>query len=206
MEIILEFGSNWRTLELYKAMLDQAVKYNFKYIKLQLFLPSQVPKEYEPYVIDEIKARKMYHLGKARDLEVFFTPCYPSAVDTCEKLGVSMYKVRYKDRHNKPLCAKITDTGKERVLISCADRFDSVYTWGDKLFCIPQYPANPKGYDRHYTGWDGISDHTRGTALLRYIMKSEPSLKWFEKHVCLDKNCLESKWSVPINEVGSCVF
>lgn len=200
MEIILDFCSNWNTLDNYLKMLSTAKKCGFKHVKLQLFRPDQVPEAYRRFSLTKQKAKAMFDLATDMGFTCFFTPCYPEAVKWCEEFGVSMYKIRFVDRNFQKLITLIKATGKP-IICSTNERTVPKNNNWDDMFCIPQYPANARLYDRHYTEWDGISDHTRGTALLRYVSRNEPHLKWFEKHVYLDENCLEKKWSVPIEEM-----
>jgi sialic acid synthase SpsE len=170
-------------------------------IKFQLFTKDQVKDlpEYLPKVLKEGDAQYLFDKGKELGVDVFFSVCYPEAVDICERIGVKYYKIRYKDRHNKEILDKIPKT--KTTFISAPFRAPSknrVY-----LYCIPSYPADITDYIL-YKGFEGISDHTSGLMLYKVVNSTFP-VEYFEMHVKEDDNCLESKWSKKISDLAEVI-
>jgi len=199
MKIIAECGVNWRSLEEAFLMIKKAKEVGCWAAKFQLFKPSQIDKKLplDLYLTKE-DAKLLFVYGKSIGQEVFFTPMFLEAVEWCEEIGVNYYKVRYKDRSNFNLINKIKDTLKPYFRSINNDY--SVGIDEIPLFCIPKYPA--KLIDYLFEGsneYRGISDHTSDLELLKLFYEKYEGWdndRYFEKHVKLDDDCIESDWSV----------
>lgn len=202
MNIIAEFGCNWQDTDTFIKMLRECERIGIKYVKLQLWLKRNVPLEVWKMYISEFIALKFKAISEPYGVELFFTPFYKAAVDICELAGVEYYKIRYLDRNAYDLYQAISKT-KKPVFVSCPYYKDTIWRDYEKayfLYCVPEYPAKYYAYGGvTLDKFDGISDHTATTKLLKEAKKM--GFQWFEKHVCLDGNndYYESKWSVPIS-------
>ncbi|KKL47846.1 hypothetical protein LCGC14_2331460 [marine sediment metagenome] len=200
MNIIAEFGVNWKSREQAFFMMGQAFALGIKFIKFQLFKEEQVPEAVRDMVITEEFARELVETGRTYGQEVFFSVFYPEAVDICERIGVKYYKVRYADNTNMDLLNKIWAT-KKIYFISIDNTILSKRAIS--LKCIPQYPAKERDYYPITKEFLGISDHTSDLELFKTCnsFNQELDLDWFEMHVKLDDNCYESKWSKSFEEL-----
>jgi sialic acid synthase SpsE len=193
IEIIAEFGCNWDNYQRLKKMMDRCVDLGITLVKFQLWRELQVPDEVRHMHINEELARGIFEAGLNRNLEVIFTPFYPEAVDICERIGVNYYKIRYNDyyTYDRSVMNKVRDTAKPYFL-SCMTPFPDPAAIN--LECVPDYPADPGKYQLLHPDFMGISDHTPDLRLYKKAL-GHPNLKYFEMHVCMDKNCYEYTWS-----------
>jgi len=210
MNIIAEFGVNWKTVDQADFMMGQAMNLRIKHIKFQLWKPEQVPEEVRTMHITKSIAKHFVELGKYYGQEVFFTCYYPEAIEICKNLDVNFYKVRYNDRRNLSLLTPLIDM-KKKIFVSCFDPRDTIYhlhaQTEDIVFlrCDPHYPSKSiipyiKEWAHHGKGIKGFSDHT--TDLKLYKSALESGMEWFEVHVCLDKEtAYEGKWSKTFEEL-----
>jgi sialic acid synthase SpsE len=198
-----------------RIMIKKAYEAGCWAAKFQLFTEKEAPNLPKHLYITKVQAKNLFQYGKRLGIEVFFTPMFPEAVDWCEDIGVKYYKVRYKDNQNKELQCKIVDTNKP-FFISFLPFGSGGMIWkrATILNCIPEYPAPLETYkawgDMLYTHGHGISDHTSDLELLkdtinnRFVkMYIESGYDYyFEKHVKLDDDCIESKWSVTFEDLA----
>ena len=152
-------------------------------------------------MLDYNKAKELFDYGVSIGQDVFYTPMYPEAVDICEKIGVNYYKIRFKDNNNSKLILKIWEINKP-YFISCNNYLLMDHSRSNRLYCIPEYPADFLDYyDIHDLYYNGVSDHCSNTDLLEYCLSECPEKEYFEKHICLTKDCLESEWSVTFEQL-----
>lgn len=202
-----EFGVNWKNREQALFMMGMAKSLGINLIKFQLFQKEDVQEEIKSMVINEELAKELFEVGKSYGQDVFFSCMYPEAVDICEKIGVKYYKVRYFDRKNLPLYRKLKKTDK-LIFVSCQDPHDTIFYSMVKyqkrvnfLYCVPKYPAQFRDYPLITpSGFSGFSDHTDDIQILEHYLEY-PYPDWFEIHVKLDNNCVESKWSKSFEEL-----
>ena len=199
MEIIAEFGCNWDTWERALEMIIKCEDLGIKYAKFQMWKKLQVPEEVRDMFINGSGALFLRDYGSKHRVEVFFTPFYPEAVDILEEIKIPFYKIRYADyyTYDRSIMNKVLDTDKA-FFISCLTPFP--HKRAISLECAPVYPAPRSGYQLIHEGFEGISDHTRNLKLYKECLKI-PRLKFFEMHVCLDKECYEAKWSKTFDEI-----
>jgi sialic acid synthase SpsE len=190
---------NWTTLDQAKAMIYECKKLGIKFAKFQVFRKAQVPLLVYKNILDKKDCAELFAYGQLEGVEVFFTPFYAEAVDMLEDIGVHYYKIRHRDRYNSKLRLKVKLTGKP-TFISIDGVMDIPEGW-TPLLCIPEYPASVLSYINHFdrTRHMGISDHTPSLSL--YQIHKVAHTKWFEMHVCLDKNCYEANWSKTFKEI-----
>jgi len=206
MNIICEFGCNWKDNHTFKEMIKECQKIGIEYVKMQLWREGQVPYEVRGMYISLEKAHYFHRFAKTKGIELFFTPFYQSAINITELIPVKYYKIRLNDCRNYQLYNAINKLDK-RVFVSCQHPLDTVWRNSHNatfFYCVPEYPAKYENYigvDKNI--FDGISDHTPDLRLLEECKKLGAT--WFEKHVCLDKNCYEARWSVPIKELEGLV-
>ena len=183
-----------------QSMMQQLADIGIKLIKFQLFTKEQASLEYQSKVIDERMAGFLFDFGKDLGVDVFFSVCYPEAVDICERIGVKCYKIRYKDNQNYDILIPIMNTNKP-CFISLNDHYNGTLlrTW-KKLFCVPKYPAERKDYWQKDNPdlFRGVSDHTPD---LQYFINKSHWYDYWEMHVKEDDNCLESAWSKKIGDL-----
>lgn len=207
MKIIVEAGCNWHTIEEAKLFIDKSKELGLFATKFQIY-NDDVIKDSEHYdflksiQLDYEKAKELFDYGKSIGQEVFFTPMFLEAVDWCEEIGVKYYKVRFKDNNNRLLLSKTMKTPYKKTVFISAN--DGVYKYHKDrvrvLYCIPKYPAKRKDYYKEYLyAYHGVSDHTKGTKLLKEAKKF--GFEYFEKHMKLNDDCLESKWSVTFEQL-----
>ena len=206
MKVIAEAGVNFHNLEEAIEMINRSKEIGCWATKFQVYNENQIIDNphfefLKSIMIDKTTAVILFEHGREIGQEVFFTPMYPEAVDWLEEIGVNFYKIRYLDRWNKILRKKISETGK-LAFISVNEydlkSGDPMYWERNNLFplyCIPKYPARIDEYKWIATG---ISDHTPDTQLLRFC---KGQVIYFEKHVKLNWNCIEDKWSISFKEL-----
>ena len=203
MNVIAEFGVNWKDLKTFREMIKQCAEVGIRYAKMQLWMPiPQVPKAVHSMYIDEEKAHLFKKYAEKNGIDLFFTPFYARAVDICKSVGVSYYKVRYRDRNRYDLYTAMKYNGRP-TFVSVPLIKDTIWK-GHKnaryLFCVPKYPAVPKDYENMTPHlFHGVSDHTKGITVLERAR--DMGFEWFEKHVCLDEHCYEREWSIPIKNL-----
>lgn len=215
-EILPDLASNWSNiLEIYE-MMDRCSELGIKFVKLQLFKKEQVSEKYWGNIIDEDMALRVFEYGSWLRLNVYFTPCYPEAVDICKRIGVGYYKIRYKDRNNLDVFEKMKDI-HEPIFVSCDSPKATLYYGMENvifLYCIHRYPAKIDDYhgflleyfqDNPELGLfpknreiSGVSDHTPNLNMFNMVSRD---FKYWEMHMALRKGTIEDKWSKTFDEI-----
>jgi len=200
MNIIAECGCNWHSLDEAKLMIRKAHDIGCWAAKFQLFSEQYAEAHHLPRYLSLSKgsADFLFDCGNDAGIEVFFTPFDVERVEWCEEIDVNYYKIRFADRNNKELIDRVDLTDKPFFISS--DK-SMGYLEGIDLYCVPTYPANIADYDNEAIMYfTSISDHTADLRLLK--ISKFYGFEWFEKHVKLNDNCLESAWSVTFEELA----
>jgi len=201
-EILPDLASNWSTCNDIYKMIDECKRIGLKFAKLQLFKKNQVRDVYWNNILTKRMAEKAFIYGKSIGIEVYFTPCYPEAVDICKNIGVNYYKIRFKDRNNPDIFEKMQDIYKP-IFVSCQNPKDTLY-YGMKniifLYCVHKYPAKPEEYNlsKAIRLCRGVSDHTSDMGFFGFCGSC---FQYWEMHMALRKGTLEEKWSKTFKEV-----
>jgi len=211
LKIIAECGCNFKNLKEAKEMIKRSKEIGCWASKFQLFSENEI--QGNPYhdflktiIFDYEKANELFQYGKSIEQEVFFTPMYyPEAIEICEKIGVNYYKIRCKDSNNEELIDLVDLTDKP-FFISYDHEPEKVYLNGIDLLCVPKYPAKFIDYPSNlFRIFNGISDHTSCSCLLEYVLNYKHFTPfwqgYFEKHVKLNNDCLENKWSISFDDL-----
>lgn len=209
MKIIAECGVNWKDIAEAKEMIKKCRSHGIDLVKFQLFskLYAEVNKIPVYLSVEFDQAKELFEYGKSIGQEVFFTPFDTERVGWCEKIGVKWYKVRYVDNNNLNIIIAITQTNKPYFISVHPNkpiRMGQTNDW--VLNCIPEYPARLYDYLKYdvFLRGEGISDHTPDLTLIK-MAKQSIFNRWIEKHVKLRQDCLETKWSVFIDDLGKVI-
>ena len=147
------------------------------YIKFQLFkhIPPNIPLPYEYW-------KELVAYANEIGIGIFASVWDKEGVDLIK--DTSRYcKIAYNQRHNWELL-KYAFNNCETLIVSGDDSTDFLY--GKKLFCVPEYPSDPKKYENvDYSYYSGISDHTTGWETAVKAVKKGARI--VEKHICLTK-------------------
>ena len=212
MEIIAEFGCNWKTIKDFETMVLLCKTLNIKFVKMQMWKKDKVPKEVRSMYIGKGRAKHCFKFAKKHGIELFYSVFYPEAIDICEGIGVNFYKVRFYDRNNLTLYRRLKKIKQgKKVFVSCQDPMDTLYYNMAKyqknvifLYCVPRYPAKIENYLikdlKIWNGIKGVSDHTSNVDLLKIALKN-PYIKWFEMHVKMGNDCYENLWSKSFEQI-----
>ena len=211
MRIIGEMGCNWDSIKEAKQMIRLAQDSGCFAAKFQLFTKEMAKKaKISPHLaLTYDEAKELYDYGQSIEQEVFFTPTKPFYVDWIVDIGCSYIKVRHMDNNDRELYLKIKKTHKFTFIsINSANemwRNFVDYKRGSFLHCVPKYPAKYEDYDigsNRLINYGGISDHTPTLKLLKNCDKFfiDDNI-YFEKHLCIDKDCLEADWSITFEEL-----
>lgn len=201
-KILPDLASNWSTCKDIYKMIDECKRLGLKFAKLQLFKKDQVREKYWDKILTKRMAEKAFIYGKSVGIEVYFTPCYPEAVDICKGMGVNYYKIRFKDRNNPEIFEKMQDIYKP-IFVSCDNPIHTLY-YGMKnvifLYCVHKYPADQCDYNLSMgvCMCNGISDHTSD---IKFYDFCRNSFEYWEMHVALEKGTIEEKWSKTFKEI-----
>jgi len=207
MKVIAECGVNWRNFDEAMLMIKKAKEAGCWAAKFQLFKPSNLADAHkelpEHLYLTKGQAEFLFDYGKDAGINVFFTPMFEEAIDWCEAIGVNFYKVRHADNKNNKLIRKMLFTPYKKLIFLSSN--DGTYQYHlDRvrvLLCIPEYPADYNEYIKKASfGYSGFSDHTKGLKLLKYA--KDLNYEYFEKHVKLDDDCIEAKWSVTFEQLA----
>lgn len=207
MKVIAECGCNFHSIEEAFIMIERAYEIGCWAAKFQAFskeycLDNNLPNRLS---LDYVDVKGLFGYGKKVGIEVFFTPFDVERVQWCEDIGVNYYKIRYADNKNAKLLIATQKT-KKPIFVSGDNNnyFDGSTPNIINLFCIPKYPSSYLDYmtptNPYYRNFNfkGVSDHTFD---LELFLKHSVGYKYWEKHVCLTKDCLESDWSVTFEEL-----
>jgi sialic acid synthase SpsE len=214
MKIIAEAGCNWHTRREAIEFIKRSKELGLFATKFQIYnddlIKDNPHREFlKSIMIDKNLAAMLFLYGHQIDQEVFFTPMFLEAIEWCEDIGVNYYKIRYADRNNATMLDKIASINKPTFL-SCDIRYLN-WKYVDEtkqpyfMYCSPKYPSDLSDYrfsikygrDKNF---QGISDHTSDLQLLKTCLEHD-KYQYFEKHVKLNWNCIEEKWSVTFKEL-----
>ena len=209
MKVIAEAGCNHSNLCEAIEMINRSKEIGCWATKFQIYNDDLI-KDSEDYeflksiMLDSLAVRVLFEHGKSIGQEVFFTCMFPEAVDWCELIGVNYYKIRFADNNNRELYQKIKKT-KKFTFVSIDDILTSIwksyidYGKGAFLYCVPKYPAKINDYKPYLYAPDGFSDHTKDIKMLEEV--KDFGYDYFEKHVKLNDDCIESAWSCTFEEL-----
>lgn len=208
MKVIAEIGCNFKDMTEAKEMIKKCHEVGVDLVKFQLFsrryaLDNKIP-VYLSLEFDQ--AKELFDYGKSIGQEVFFTPFDVERVSWCKDIGVKYIKVRFADRFNKGLINTVIKTKIPwflSVRVAISD-----YSEPELLYCVPNYPATIWNYLENIPTFESYSDHTpdlRLMKILKTIDKDNNLFNYVEKHVKLREDCLESKWSVFIEDLGEVI-
>lgn len=184
-------------IEELKRMILQCKIGGADYIKIQIYnskiLFNDEERNYLEYSLSELKEIKSYcyDLG----IELFASVFSLDAVDVCEKLNFSIYKIASRTvKEDKPLCEKILSLKKPTIIsLGMFDwKKNGLPFFNNKnikyLYCVSNYPTKLEEIempDFKKEGIDGFSDHTIGIgACLHAVSKGA---KYLEKHFSTNK-------------------
>jgi len=161
--------------------------------------------KYKKYELTIPKAVKIKQYADEIGIEFFCSVFYPEAVTVLETLGVKRYKLatrtmRCEDFHAIDTILAVRKTDKDVIY---SNGFPSPLSNHKQLYCIPEYPADPKDID-----WDalleldGFSDHTIGIgSALRYGRLHPDGI--LEKHIKLiDSKSPDAHFSITTQELA----
>ena len=228
MKIIAECGCNFKDIAEAKEMIKKCRASTVDFTKFQLF-----SKEYarvngiDDYLsISTGEMKELVKYGINIGQKVFFTPFDVERVSWIGQYEIPAIKTRFKDRYNVELIKSIIYLSEEykfiwfisidedpeiykRKLISVMNSKGIPISLSDiprfePLFCIPEYPADPRKYMFHKMfSLKRLSDHTSNSQLLR--LAKQLDFYFVEKHVMLNEDCLERNWSILISELGEVI-
>jgi len=222
MRVVAEAGVNFKDLEEAIEMINESKRLGLWATKFQCYddeiIKDHPQREFlKSIMIGKDEAMILFEHGREIGQKVFFTPMYEGCLKWLYQYNSGIYKIRYLDQSNLELINMIF-IDKElfkpnwfTCLISTDfPKFYSTLNFFP-LYCIPKYPATFEDYkwimrkleDTYYSG---ISDHTPDLKMMEYFLKWEKKDIYrgeifFEKHVCLTKECLEAEWSVTFKEL-----
>lgn len=209
MKIIAELGCNGKNIDEYREMIKACRDNSIDFVKLQLFnkevalranIPERLSFSYED-------ALELFEYGQSIHQEVFFTCCDLERIEWCEEIGVHYYKIRCADNNKSQLREKIRKTLKPYFISFEMEDSTKLFRNDNAKFlcCVPKYPAPMRSYNLAQillSKFNGISDHTSDLRLLKQSNKIFSDYFYFEKHMKLREDCIETQWSVFINDVG----
>lgn len=217
LKIIAEAGCNWSTMDEAKKFIDESKRLGLFATKFQIYSKREIEgnPNYEFLKTIQIgvpECIKLSQYAKSINQRILFTPMYDLAVSFTKTDTNDYIKIRHKDQNNLNLLECITYYNYEKTCFISTDYPNFFSRLGFlPFYCIPKYPATFEDYkwimrkfeDTHYRG---ISDHTPTTKMLEYFLEWDKrnlyrNDVYFEKHVCLTKDCLEADWSVTFEEL-----
>lgn len=204
-----------------KQMIDECKRLNLWGCKFQLYSGNEIKgnsnEEFLRSIMISSKERRILcEYGKKINQRVFFSVMYPLAISCAKYNDNDFIKIRHKDQNNLDLLELIAEYNYETTCFISTD----APTLFSKLsfiplYCIPKYPATFEDYEWimerfEESPYQGISDHCSSTEVLKFFLKLDKKgfyeefskeVIYFEKHVCLTKDCLEADWSVTFEEL-----
>ena len=108
-----------------------------------------------------------------------------------EEIGVNRYKIASRSINDVELIEAIKKTGKQVIAsVPYGTTEHELYRLEQvsPLYCVPEYPADPIGYNLKDISWNqysGISDHTEGIGTAMIAMAR--GAKIIEKHFTLSR-------------------
>ncbi len=213
MKVIAECGCNWDSIKEAKQMIRLAQDSGCFGAKFQLFTMKMAKKaKISPHLaLSFDEALDLFKFGKhlKEPFPVFFTHMSIKAFDWCESIGVDYIKIRHMDNNNREFYLRTKKMHKFTFIsINSPNemwRNFVDYNRGVFLYCVSKYPAKYEDYDigsNRLINYGGISDHTPTLKLLKNCDKFfiDDNI-YFEKHLCIDKDCLEADWSITFEEL-----
>ena len=210
---VAEIGSNWEgDVEKAKLLINECWYAGANAVKFQMWRAKDLYQgKYKEYELTFQKAVDIkLHCDKL-GIEFLCSVFYPEAVDFLETLGVKRYKLasRTMNRENNkdPYVAetvlKVRKTGKP-IIYSNGHLYPSPKY--SKLYCIPEYPADPAEIDwEEALKCDGFSDHCVGIAEAVKYAKLKPD-GIIEKHVKLkDSKGPDAFFSITTQELATLI-
>jgi len=190
MFFVAEIGSNWEG-DVKKAchLIHECKEAGVDAVKFQMWRADDLyGGKYKEFELTFDKAKEIKTYCDMIDIEFFCSVFYPEAVEFLETLGVKRYKIASRTFLHDPYALEtmkaVLDTKKPIIFSSGFHEINNFK--GKRLYCIPEYPANPDDIDWEVAlRCDGFSDHTLGiVSALRYAFEKPDSI--IEKHVKLE--------------------
>jgi len=211
---VAEIGSNWEG-NVKKAFhtIEQCKEARANAVKFQMWRAKDLYNgKYKKFELTKKKARQIIDYCDLIDIEFFASAFYPEAVLFLERMDVKRYKLASRtmalqDKEALDTILFVEETqkpttfsnGHNAELISVPDHWK-------KLYCIPEYPAEPEDIKwEEALKCDGFSDHCLGIAeALKYAKLKPDSI--IEKHVKLvNTNSPDSSFSITVQELATLI-
>lgn len=159
--IVAECGVNWSgDPTKAKIMIDQAKRAGADAVKFQAFTSEQVRdhpryKDLERCSITLGVARELIRFSRERGIDWFCTPMYLGAVDMLRALGVTRFKIRYRDwMASQPMFKDPTDllsdptkAQEAKEAVEAKTLIDACIKYGKEVFISCERPS----YDLEYS-------------------------------------------------------
>ena len=214
-EIICEAGSSFHGLIGATQLIYRAKEAGANACKFQIYndrVIKQAPEKWQAHLkkvhLHKDAVETLLSIGKKVGIEVFFTVMFPEAVDWCEDLGVSRFKVRAADACNDSILFKIRKTQKPCYVSRInKDSFDPIKQ--KNFFSIFYDKARPTKYADVFKGYsnllkaDGYSCHQPKLLGVMQTMMM-PGIDYVEVHCSLDvrdKTLPDQAYSYPFTDV-----
>lgn len=211
MFFVAEIGSNWEgdVMEAF-GLIELCKKAGANAVKFQMWRAKDLYNgKYKKYELTFEKASHIKGHADVMGIEFFCSVFYPEAVSFLEELGVKRYKLASRTMTgNDPFCVDtifaVRKTGKPIIYSNGRLAPEPNYK---KLYCIPEYPADPNDIDwKKALECDGFSDHTLGIeSAVKYARLKPDSI--LEKHVkVFDNNSPDSLFSITTQELAQLII
>src|SRR3990167_10961335 len=149
---IAEIGSNWLgDIQIAKEIIKKCKEAGANAVKFQMWRADDLYQgKYKEYELTFEKAKIIKQYCDFIGIEFFCSVFYPEAVGFLESLGVKRYKLAsrtmtYNDPYSIETIYAVEQTDKPIIYSN-----GILYTYNTnykKLYCIPEYPANPDKID-----------------------------------------------------------
>ena len=207
---IAEIGSNWLgDIQIAKEIIKKCKEAGANAVKFQMWRADDLYQgKYKEYELTFEKAKIIKQYCDFIGIEFFCSVFYPEAVGFLESLGVKRYKLASRTmKVNDPYSAETiyaVERTRKPIIYSNGSLYP--YTKNKKLYCIPEYPANPDKIDwKELLECDGFSDHTLGIEMAQKYARLRPD-SIIEKHVKLDDNLSpDSPFSITTQELATLI-
>jgi sialic acid synthase SpsE len=208
--IVCEVGQNFcGDINLAHNLIELAYLNKGDLVKFQLYDHNKLY-DAHPEVPDSSltfeQARDLFEYGKNIGIEVFFSVFDSERVKWCEQIGVKRYKIACRDCNNNKLVDAVLKTRKPYIIsthqgLNWTNSHAFSYALMQKLYCVPNYPANPKDVDlANLLYYDGFSDHTIGLDCAKIAIAKGAEI--IEKHFSLNHTTgIDAPWSMTPSEL-----